>query len=56
MLIKQQIYKRLDLDFAAAMEETVRLMNESLKRSEFREGVRSYIERRSPEFKRVSTR
>jgi len=56
MLIKQQIYKHLDLDFAAAMEETVRLMNESLERSEFREGVRSYIERRAPKFKRVSTR
>ena len=55
MVIKQQVYKHLDLDFAAAMEETVRLMDESLQRSDFREGVRSYIERRPPQFARISS-
>jgi enoyl-CoA hydratase/carnithine racemase len=54
MIIKQQIYKHLDRDFAAATEETVRLMDESLQRSDFREGVRSYIERRPPQFSRIA--
>lgn len=54
MLIKQQVYKHLDRDFSAAMEETVRLMNESLERADFREGVRSYIERRPAQFARIS--
>jgi enoyl-CoA hydratase/carnithine racemase len=54
MIMKQQIYKHLDIDFSAAMEETVRLMNESLKREDFREGVRSYIEQRAPAFSRIS--
>ncbi|UCH49299.1 MAG: enoyl-CoA hydratase/isomerase family protein [Betaproteobacteria bacterium] len=54
MVIKQQVYKHLDRDFAAAMDETVRLMDDSLERSDFREGVRSYIERRSPQFARIS--
>ena len=54
MIIKQQVYKHLDCDFSAAMEETVRLMNESLERADFREGVRSYIERRPARFARVS--
>ena len=53
MIIKQQIYKHIDMPLGAAMEETVRLMNESLTRDDFREGVRSFIERRAPRFSRL---
>ena len=36
-----------------AMKETNALMAESLSRSDFREGVRSFIEKRPPEFDRL---
>ncbi len=53
MIMKQQIYKHVDMPLGPAMEETVRLMNESLTREDFREGVRSFIERRAPRFARI---
>lgn len=53
MIIKQQIYKHIDMPLGAAMEETVQLMEESLTRDDFREGVRSFIERRAPRFSRL---
>jgi enoyl-CoA hydratase/carnithine racemase len=53
MIMKQQIYKHIDMPLGPAMEETVRLMNESLTRDDFREGVRSFIERRAPRFSRL---
>ncbi len=54
MIMKQQVYKHVDMPLGPAMEETVQLMNESLVRDDFREGVRSFIERRAPRFARVS--
>ena len=53
MIMKQQIYKHVDMPLGPAMEETFRLMNESLTREDFREGVRSFIERRAPRFARI---
>ena len=53
MIIKQQVYKHIDMPLGPAMEETVRLMEESLTRDDFREGVRSFIERRAPRFSRL---
>jgi enoyl-CoA hydratase/carnithine racemase len=53
MIMKQQIYKHIDMPLGQAMEETVTLMNESLTRDDFREGVRSFIERRPPRFARI---
>ena len=53
MIIKQQVYKHIDMPLGPAMEETVRLMEESLVRDDFREGVRSFIERRAPQFARI---
>ena len=53
MLMKQQVYKHIDMPIGPAMDETVRLMNESLEREDFREGVRSFIERRPPKFARL---
>ena len=53
MIMKQQVYKHIDMPIGPAMEETVRLMNESLERDDFREGVRSFMERRAPRFGRI---
>jgi enoyl-CoA hydratase/carnithine racemase len=54
MIIKQQVYRHLMLTLGPAMEETNRLMEESLARPDFREGVRSFLEQREPAFKRIS--
>ena len=54
MVIKQQVYRHLTMSLGPAMEETNRLMEESLTRPDFREGVRSFLEQREPAFKRVS--
>ena len=53
MIMKQQVYKHIDMPLGPAMEETGRLMEESLTREDFREGVRSFIERRAPRFARI---
>ena len=53
MVMKQQVYKHVDMPIGPAMEETVRLMDESLVRPDFGEGVRSFIEKRPPKFDRV---
>ena len=53
MVMKQQVYKHIDTALGPAMEETNRLMDESLTRPDFREGVRSFIEKRPPRFARV---
>jgi enoyl-CoA hydratase/carnithine racemase len=50
MVIKQQIYRHLNMELGDAMQDTNTLMAESLKRSDFREGVRSFMERRPPKF------
>lgn len=54
MIIKQQVYRHLTMTLGPAMAETNRLMEESLTRPDFREGVRSFLEQREPAFKRVS--
>lgn len=54
MVIKQQVYRHLMMTLGPAMEETNRLMEESLTRPDFREGVRSFLEQREPAFKRIS--
>ena len=53
MIMKQQVYKHVDMPIGPAMDETERLMDESLVRPDFREGVRSFIEKRPPNFDRV---
>jgi enoyl-CoA hydratase/carnithine racemase len=51
MVMKQQIYRHLNMPLGDAMRDTNTLMAESLKRDDFREGVRSFMERRPPKFR-----
>ena len=53
MVMKQQVYRHLQMDAGDATGESIKLMNESLVREDFKEGVRSFIERRPPNFKRI---
>jgi enoyl-CoA hydratase/carnithine racemase len=49
-VMKRQVYHHHELDLAAAMRDTNQLMNESLTRPDFREGVASFVEKRPPRF------
>jgi enoyl-CoA hydratase/carnithine racemase len=50
MVMKQQVYRHLNMQLGEAMRDTNTLMADSLQRSDFREGVRSFMERRPPRF------
>lgn len=52
-IMKQQVYRHLQMDVGDAMRESLKLMGESLAREDFKEGVRTFIERRPPQFKRI---
>lgn len=54
MIMKQQVYRHLMVALGPAMAETEELMDESLTREDFREGVRSFMERRPPDFARIT--
>ncbi len=51
--MKAQVYRHLNMPLGESLRETNVWMDQSLKREDFREGVRSFIERRPPAFKRV---
>ncbi|HTO58974.1 MAG TPA: enoyl-CoA hydratase-related protein [Pseudomonadales bacterium] len=53
MVMKQQVYKHLNMQLGESMRDSNKLMAESLKRDDFKEGVRSFMERRPPNFKRL---
>ena len=55
MVIKQQVYRHLMQPLGESMNESNRLMAESLKREDFKEGVSSFMERRPPRFGRVGS-
>lgn len=55
MLIKQQVYRHLMQPLGPAMEESNRLMAESLKRADFKEGVESFVDKRPPRFGRIGS-
>ncbi|MAG00409.1 MAG: enoyl-CoA hydratase-related protein [Pseudomonadales bacterium] len=54
-VIKAQVYRHLNMELGDAMRETNEWMAESLVRDDFKEGVRSFMEKRPPEFKRVGS-
>ncbi|MCG3751955.1 enoyl-CoA hydratase-related protein [Amycolatopsis sp. Poz14] len=49
-IIKHQVHRAMDTDFATAFAEADHLMFESFHRPDAREGVSSYLEGRNPEF------
>lgn len=53
MVMKQQVYRALAQPFGVAMREANRLMDESLGRPDFKEGVASFVEKRQPHFQRI---
>ena len=50
MMMKRQVYKHLNRELGDAMEESTKWMDESLTRTDFKEGVASFIEKRAPNF------
>lgn len=52
-IMKQQVYKHLSATLGDAMRESLQLMNESLDRDDFKEGVASFMEKRPPRFARI---
>jgi enoyl-CoA hydratase/carnithine racemase len=49
-VMKQQLYGHALVDVDAALKESNKLMRESIGRQDFKEGVASYVEKRSPSF------
>jgi enoyl-CoA hydratase/carnithine racemase len=52
-IMKRQVYQQLHAGLLAAEREARQLMLESFARSDFREGVASFVERRPPRFVRL---
>lgn len=53
MMMKKQIYQHLNQDLGLSNTESTKWMDESLERDDFKEGIKSFLEKRSPNFKRV---
>ncbi|MEM6709849.1 MAG: enoyl-CoA hydratase-related protein [Pseudomonadota bacterium] len=54
-VMKAQVYRHLEGAFRDALEESNAWMSDSLKRDDFKEGVKSFLERRPPNFQRLSS-
>jgi enoyl-CoA hydratase/carnithine racemase len=51
-IMKRQVYQQMHAGLGAAEREARELMVESFSRPDFNEGVRSYMQKRPPQFKR----
>ncbi len=49
-VMKQQVTRAFEMDLPAAIEEAFGLMNRSLQKPDFKEGVLSFIQKREPSF------
>ena len=54
MHMKQQVYRHLMQPLGESMQETGQLMDASVKRPDFEEGIASFVERRPPKFARIT--
>jgi enoyl-CoA hydratase/carnithine racemase len=54
-IMKRQVYEQLTTSLGPAEREAQRLMVESFGRPDFKEGVRSFLEKRPPKFGRVGS-
>jgi enoyl-CoA hydratase/carnithine racemase len=49
-VMKRQVYSDYEKDVSSASKEALRLMQESFTRSDFKEGVQSFLQKRQAEF------
>jgi enoyl-CoA hydratase/carnithine racemase len=52
-VIKRQVWENLETDLDPALRESIDLMRQSFDRPDFKEGVQSFLEKRSPKFSRI---
>lgn len=52
-VMKREVYEHLTRTLGEAQDDAFRLMGESFGRPDFREGVRSFLEKRPPRFARI---
>lgn len=53
MEMKQMVYRHLNMELGPSIDETQRRQDASLKREDFTEGVRSFVEKRDAKFGRI---
>ena len=53
-VMKAQVYRHLNMQLGESVTESNAWMAESLRRDDFKEGVRSFLEKRPPQFRRIS--